>query len=248
MFRATFTDHNYFPTGCQLIGLFGVTVQKGVCNFVDRRAYRLYLAHAGADGDALILIIVIPIHACHILQEDRHRRTALHSLHEDLIILHIAGKIGGKLRQGLALCLAHIKNRDRFVHRNLNFLFFHDGLAVSIQHGELGIRVELGFLNFLFVWRRGNDFNAFFAFQHIAAKLIAPLVETGNNGGVRLLHINKHRVVDAVLVEPAHGAKILPVFLTLEQLLNPFFNAVCDFFESVLIGRLFCHIRSFPGL
>ena len=215
---------------------------------MDRRTYRLHLAHAGADGDALILIIVIPIHACHILQEDRHRRTALHSLHEDLIILHIAGKIGGKLRQGLALCLAHIKNRDRFVHRNLNFLFFHDGLAVSIQHGELGVRVELCFFDFLLVRRRGNDLDAFFALEYIAAKLISPFVETGNDGGVRLLHINEHGVVGAVFVEPAHGAEILPVFLTLEQLLNSFFNAVGDLFEPVLVRLLFCHIRSFPGL
>jgi len=83
-------------------------MRKGMRDLVDRRAYRLHLTHAGADGNASVLIIVIAVHAGHILQEDRHRRTALHSLHEDLIILHIAGKIGGKLRQGLALCLAHI--------------------------------------------------------------------------------------------------------------------------------------------
>ena len=248
MFRATFTDHNYFPTGCQLIGLFGVTVQKGVCNFVDCRAYRLHLTHAGVDGDALIFIIVIAVHAGHILHEDRHRRAALHSLHEDLIILHIAGKIGGKLREGLTLCLAHIKNRDRFVHRNPDLFFLHDGLAVSIQHGELGIRVELCFFDFLLVRRRGNDLDAFFAFQHIAPKLISPFVETGNDGGVRLLHIDEHGIIDAVLVEPAHGAKIILVLFAFKQLFNTIFNAVGDLFEPVLIGLLFCHIRSFPGL
>ena len=238
--RATFTDHNYFPTGCHLISLFGMTVQKGMCNLVD-------LAHAGADGNAPILIIVIAVHTGQILHEDRHRRTALHSLHEDLIILHIAGKIGGKLRQGLALCLAHIKNRDRFVHRNLNFLFFHDGLAVSIQHGELGVRVEFCFLDFLFVRRRGNDLDAFFASFHMALKVVPPLAKTGNQRSVRLLHVNEHRVVDAVLVEAAHGAEILPVFLTLEQLLNPFFDTIGDLLEPVPVGLLFCHIRSFPG-
>ena len=223
-------------------------MQKRMCNLVDCRAYRLHLTHAGADGDTLILIVKIPVHTGHIFHEDRHRRTALHRLHEDLVILHAAGKIGSKLRQGFALRLAYIKNRDRLVHRNSDFFLFHDGFTVSIQHGELGVRVELCFLDFLLVRRWGNDFNAFFAFQHIAAKLIAPLIETGNDGGVRLLHIDEHRIIDAVLVEAAHGTEILPVFLTLEQLLNPFFNAVCDFFESVLIGRLFCHIRSFPGL
>ena len=245
---ATFADHNYFPTGCQLIGLFGMTVQKGMCDLVDRRAYRLYLAHAGADGNAPILVVVIPVHAGHILQEDRHRRTALHSLHEDLIILHAAGKIGGKLRQRLALRLAHIKNCDRLVHRNLNFLFFHDGLAVSIQHGELGVRVEFCFLDFLFVRRRGNDLDAFFALEHITPELIAPLVETGNDGGVRLLHIDEHGIIDAVLVEPAHGAKIILVLFAFKQLFNTIFNAVGDLFEPVLVRLLFCHIRSFPGL
>ena len=107
-------------------------MQKGVRDLVDCRAYRLHLTHAGADGNAPILIVEVPVHASHILHENRNRRTALHRLHEDLIILHIAGKIGGKLREGLALCLAHVKNRDRLVHRNLNFLFFHDGLTVSI--------------------------------------------------------------------------------------------------------------------
>ena len=215
---------------------------------MDRRAYRLHLTHAGADGNAPILVVVIPVHAGHILHKDRNRRTALHRLHEDLIILHAAGKIGGKLREGLALRLAHIKNRDRFVHRNLNFLFFHDGLAVSIQHGELGVRVEFCFLDFLFVRRRGNDLDAFFAFQHIAFKLIAPLIETGNNSGVRLLHIDERGIIDAVLVEPAHGAKIILVLFAFKQLFNTIFNAVGDLFEPVPVGLLFCHIRSFPGL
>ena len=247
MFRATFTDHDYFPTGCQLIGLFGVTVQKGVRDLVDCRAYRLHLAHVGTDGDALILIVKIPVHTGHILHEDRHRRTALHRLYENLIILYVTSKIGGKLRERLALRLAHIKNRDRLVHRNPDFFLFHDGLAVSIQHGELGVRVEFCFLDFLLVRRRGNDLDAFFAFQHITPELIAPLVEAGNNGGVRLLHIDEHGVVDTVLVKAAHGTEILPVFLTLKQFLNPFFDAVGDLLEPILIGLLFCHIRSFPG-
>ena len=223
-------------------------MQKGMRDLVDRRAYRLHLTHAGADGNASVLIIVIPVHAGHILHKDRNRRTALHRLHEDLIILHAAGKIGGKLRQRLALRLAHIKNCDRLVHRNLNFLFFHDGLTVSIQHGELGVRVELCFFDFLLVRRRGNDLDAFFALEYIAAKLISPFVETGNDGGVRLLHIDEHGIIDAVLVEPAHSAKIILVLLAFKQLFNTIFNAVGDLFEPVLIGLLFCHIRSFPGL
>ena len=77
----------------QLIFLANIVsaMQKGVRDLVDCSAYRLHLAHTGADSNSPILIVEVPVHASHILHENRNRRTALHRLHENLVILHAAG-------------------------------------------------------------------------------------------------------------------------------------------------------------
>ena len=83
---------------------------------------------------------------------------------------------------------------------------------------------------------------------NMTLKLVFPLIVSGYQSGVRLLHIDEHGIIDAVLVEPAHGAKIILVLFAFKQLFNTIFNAVGDLFEPVLVRLLFCHIRSFPGL
>lgn len=60
-------------------------------------------------------------------------------------------------------------------------------------------------------------------------------------GGVGALHIDEHGVVDRVAVKAAHGGKVLPVLIALEQLLDAVFDAVNDFPHPVFVGLLFSH-------
>ena len=60
-------------------------------------------------------------------------------------------------------------------------------------------------------------------------------------GGVGALHIDEHGVVDRVAVKAAHGGKVLPVLIALEQLLGAIFDAVNDLPHPVFVGLFFSH-------
>ena len=85
----------------------------------------------------------------------------------------------------------------------------------------------------------GNAFNAFFPLLDIALKLVTPFVKPSDQCGVGSLHVDEHGVVDAVLVEAAHGTKVLSVLVRLKKFLYPFFNAVGNVFESFFVRLLF---------
>ncbi len=51
-------------------------MQQGVCDLVNCRTYRLHLAHAGADGNAPILVVKIPVHTGHIHNHIYYNSTA----------------------------------------------------------------------------------------------------------------------------------------------------------------------------
>ena len=221
---------------------FVLIVEPGVGDLMDGGADRLYLAHAFSEDDALFVHGEVTVHILRqLLKEDGDGRAAAQSFHKHLVILHIPRKVRRQLRQGLACCLAHIKNRNRLVHRNPDFFLFHDGFTVSIQHGELGVGVELCFFNFLLEGRGGDDLNALFALFDASSELIAPFVEAGHMGGVGALHIDEHGVVDAVAVKAAHGGKVLPVSVALKQLLYARLDAVGDVLEPFLVGLFFSH-------
>ena len=208
---------------------------------MDGGAYRLHLTHTGADGDALRLnaekAVRIPRNGLYLY---RNGRSAAQRLHENLILLHIAAQISGKLGQGLSISLRHIKDGYHLEHRDSDFLFLNDGLAIRIQHRRIGFGVGLDFLD-LFLIGSGSDEDTFFAFQDVPAELIAPLVEARHMGGVGALHIDEHGVVDRVAVKAAHGGKVLPVLIALEQLLDAVFDAVNDLPHPVFAGLFFSH-------
>ena len=83
-----------------------IVVELGMGNLMDGGAYRLHLAHTGADGDALRLgaekSVRIPRNGLYL---HRDGRSAAQRLHENLVLLHIAAQIGGKLGQGLSRSL-----------------------------------------------------------------------------------------------------------------------------------------------
>ena len=171
-------------------------------------------------------------------------RSAAQSFHENLILLHIACQIGRKLRQRFPLGLRHIEYRCHLECGNMDFLFFDDSIAVLIQYRSLGVRIELHFFNFLLVGRRSDDLDTFFTALHVPPELIAPFVEACHQRGIGALHMNEHDVVYGVSVKAAHGDKVIPVFVALEQLFDALLNTGCDFFDTVFIGLFFSHGNS----
>ena len=165
----------------------------------------------------------------HCFKSNRHRCTAAQSLHECLIIWHIAGKGGSKLRQRFPVGLAHIKDLDRAKHGNLDFFFLCDDLSVFIQNRSLGIRVQLLLLDFLLIRCGGDDGNAMLALFYMTLKLVFPLIVSGYQSGVRLLHIDEHGVVYRIAVEAGHDGQIAHILFTLKQFFDALLDAICDF-------------------
>ena len=110
-----------------------------------------------------------------------------------------------------------IKDGYHLEHRDSDFLFLNDGLAIRIQHRRIGFRVGLDFLDLFLIGSRSDDADTFFAFQDVPAELIAPLVEARHMGGVGALHIDEHaqrgrafhhrcaEILGYVLQVPLHG-------------------------------------------
>ena len=88
------------------------------------------------------------------------------------------------------ISLAHIKDLDRAKHGNLNFFFLCDDLSVFIQNRSLGIRVQFLLLDFLLIWCGSNDGNTMLALFYMTLKLVFPLIVSGYQCSVRLLHID----------------------------------------------------------
>ena len=211
-------------------------------DLMDGGAYRLHLTHTGADGDALRLnaekSVRIPRNGLYL---HRNGRSTAQRLHENLILLHIAAQISGKLGQGLSRSLRHIKDGYHLEHGDTDFLFLNDGLAVRIQHRRIGFRVGLDLLDLFLIGSGSDNADTFFAFQDVPAELIAPLVEARHMGGVGALHIDEHGIIDRVAVKTAHRGEILPVLIALKQLLDAVFDAVNDLPHPVFVGLFFSH-------
>ena len=77
--------------------------------------------------------------------------------------------------------------------------------------------------------------DTFFTALHVPAELIAPFVEARHQRGIGALHMNEHDVVYGVSVKAAHGDKVIPVFIALEQLFDALLNTGCDFFDTVFV-------------
>ena len=205
-------------------------VELAMGNLVDCGRNRLHLTHALTNGDFLMIGRKIAVRiGGHCFKSDRHRRTAAQSLYECLIIGHISGKGGSKLRQRFPVSLAHIKDLDRAEHGDFDFFFLCNDLSVFIQNRSLGIRVQFLLLDFLLVRCGGDDGNAMLALFYMTLKLVFPLIVSGYQGGVRLLHIDEHGIVYRIAVEAGHDGQIAHILFTLEQFLDALLDAVCDF-------------------
>ena len=71
--------------------------------------------------------------------------------------------------------------------------------------------------------------------SQIGVELIFPLIEPGNQGGVGALGVNQHDIVQRILVEPAHGGKVLPVSVTFKKFFDTLFDTGSYFLDSVFV-------------
>ena len=67
------------------------------------------------------------------------------------------------------------------------------------------------------------------ALFYMTLKLVFPLIVSGYQSGVRLLHIDEHGIVYRIAVEAGHDGQIAHILFTLEQFLDALLDAVCDF-------------------
>ena len=205
-------------------------VELAVSNLVNRGRNRLHLAHALTNGNFLMIGRKIAVRiGGHCFKSNRHRCAAAQGLHECLIIWHIAGKGGSKLRQRFPVGLTHIKDLDRAKHGNLDFFFLCDDLSVFIQNRSLGIWVQLLLLDFLLIRCGSDDGNAMLALFYMTLKLVFPLIVSGYQCGVRLLHIDEHGVVYRIAVKSGHDGQITHILFAFKQFFDTLLDAICDF-------------------
>ena len=184
------------------------------------------------DGNAVVEQMKVPVRpALYVLKPDGHRGCLLQCLEKILVVLHAAGQFIHRDRgQRFALGLADIEHGHHLESRNLHRLFFRQRLAVLVQN-RLALFVQLFHLLFDLVRRRGKDFDTFFALFHGAVERVFPLVKARHQ--LSALHGNQQGVVEAVIVEFCHRGKVGFVAVTVEQLLNPRFQTVRDFFHAL---------------
>ena len=95
--------------------------------------------------------------------------------------------------------------------------------------------VEFYFIDLRFEGNGGENLNASFSLFHMTAKLIFPLVKPGNQGGVGALGVDQHDIVQRILMEPAHGGKVLPVSVTFKKFHDALFDTGCYFLDPVFV-------------
>ena len=192
----------------------------------------MQLAHALLDGNAVVEQMKVPMRAAlDVLKPDWHRGSLLQRLEKILVVLHAAGQFIHRDRgQRFALGLADIKHGNHLKGRNLHRFFFRQRLAVLVQN-RLALFVPLFHLLLDLVGRRSQNLDAFFALFHGAVECVFPLVEAGHQ--LPALHGDQQGVVEAVIVEFCHRGEVGFVAVAVEQLLNPCFQPVRNFFHAL---------------
>ena len=169
--------------------------------------------------------------ALDVLKPDGYRGCLLQCLEKILVVLHAAGQFIHRDRgQRFALGLADIEHGHHLESRNLHRFFFRQRLAVLVQN-RLALFVQLFHLLLDLVRRRSKDFDAFFALFHGAVERVFPLVEARHQ--LPALHGDQQGVVEAVIVEFCHRGEVGFVAVAVEQLLNPCFQPVRNFFHAL---------------
>ena len=116
---------------------------------------------------------------------------------------------------------------------------FHFRFTVFVQHSQARILVDfLAFFHFL-DGSRSNDLDALFAFFDVTVELILPCVKPCHQCGIRPLHSDQQRIIEAVIVEFCHRAQIRRVHFRCKNVLYALLQPFRDFFH--LLFAVNCH-------
>ena len=82
----------------------------------------------------------------------------------------------------------------------------------------------------------------------MTAKAVFPLVESGNQGGIRLLGVDQHNIVQRIAMKPAHGGQVIPVTVRFKKFLDTFFNSGSNLFDPLFVGLPFGQVCALLSL
>ena len=67
------------------------------------------------------------------------------------------------------------------------------------------------------------------ALFYMTLKLVFPLIVSGYQSGVRLLHIDEHGVVYRIAVKSGHDGQITHILFAFKQFFDTLLDTICDF-------------------
>ena len=208
---------------------------------MDHRLYGLALAHADLNADFFVCITVIAFSLpFDLIKLYRHRRYLLDCRRKQRIVFDAGGQlVYFQRRNWFTIRLRYIKNRRHSEARNHILHTLHFRLTIFVQHNQTRILVDfLAFLDLL-NWSRSNDLDALFAFFDVTVELILPCVKPCHQCGIRPLHRNQQRIVEAVIMEFCHRAQIRRVHFRSKNVLYALLQPFRDFFH--LLFAVNCH-------
>ena len=216
-------------------------VQHRMSNLVDHRLYGLALTHADLNADFFFNVAVISFSfPFDFIKPHRHRRYLLDCHRKQRIVFDTGRQfVHFQRRNRFPIGLRNIEDRCYTETRNHILHTFYFRFTVFVQHSQTRILVDfLALLHFL-DGSRSNDLDAPFAFFNVAVKLILPCVEPCHQCGIRPLHSDQQRIVEAVIVEFCHRAQVRRVHFRCKNILYALLQPFRDFFH--LLFAVNCH-------
>ena len=232
---AAFTDHNQLPLRLRFRLIEGMELR--VCDFMDGRLYGLNLAHTLLNGNTPVFQMVISLCTTgNVLKPNRDGGNLTESFKECRIILYGSFQlIHHNIGKLLTLSLGNIKNADHLESRTHDFDHLCDRLTVRIQHRFLRLGIDFFHLHLRLIGGRSKNPNASFSLHHMTVKIPLPCGIPGNQSGFRFLHGDEQSVVEGIIIELGHCAKIFLESFRFKQLLDALFQLVCDLTDLLRI-------------
>lgn len=183
-------------------------VQLLMCHIMNRSLDCLHLTHAFLDRYTVSRLVEIPLSACFdILESNWHRTSSLPCFEEILEVLHVTLKFRRKSRKFLTVGLRDIKYIHDLEGSSLYFDHLLNNLSVLILNGFMSLWINLVSLDFLLIKIPREYTDSLLTLVDVPLKILLTLRVTCNHRCIRLLHRDKDRVIQAILMKLTHGIK-----------------------------------------
>ena len=177
---------------------------------MDHRLDGLAFAHTRLDADFFFNVAVIPFSfPFDFIKPHRHRRYLLDCRRKQRIVFDTGRQfVHFQRRNRFPIGLRNIEDRCYTETRNHILHTFYFRFTVFVQHSQARILVDFLALLDFFDGSRSNDLDALFAFFDVTVKLVFPCVKPCHQCGIRPLHSDQQRIVEAVIVKFCHCVQI----------------------------------------